>query len=183
MFTRIKYLIVFYRYGIIRLFFDLVYTKLFYQNSRIIRRPIEIRGSSNIKFGVGLTTGRYCRIEAYKNDFNIHSLVLGDNIQINDSVHIDASLYISIANNCLISSRVYITDSDHGIYAGENEHSSPNELAKDRQILCKETIIEENCWIGYNPIYTQIIYVKPLLFTSNISTHSFQFDNLCLKLQ
>jgi len=43
--------------------------------------------------------------------------------------------------------------------------------------------IEENSWIGYNPIYTQIIYVKPLLFISNISTHSFQFDNLCLKLQ
>ena len=51
--------------GIIKMLINLIRTKLTFQNARIIRFPIDIRGKKFIQVSKGFTTGVGCRIEAY----------------------------------------------------------------------------------------------------------------------
>ena len=51
--------------------------------------PIDVRGKRHIDFGVGLVTGKYCRIECSHSSDSTKKLIFGDNVQINDRVHID----------------------------------------------------------------------------------------------
>lgn len=136
-------------FGLIKLSFDKVYTKMLFRNARIIRRPLNIRGKSFIKIGNGFTTGVGCRLEALFNDMpKGKTLIIGDNVQINDYVHIAALKKVIIGNNVLIASKVFITDHNHGVYSGSNEDDSPESLPSDRKIISSQVIIEDNAWIG-----------------------------------
>lgn len=123
------------------------FTILFFHNSRLIRLPIDIRGRKGIFFGRNLTTGYNCRIESFfKGDSK--TLFFGDNIQINDYVHINALQSVHIGNNVLIASKVFITDLEHGSYIGDENDSNPNSIVKDRPLSSKPVIIGNNVWIG-----------------------------------
>ena len=66
--------------GIIKMLINLIRTKLTFQNARIIRFPIDIRGKKFIQVSKGFTTGVGCRIEAYpKTDKKV--LFFGENFQ------------------------------------------------------------------------------------------------------
>lgn len=129
----------------------LVYCKIitFFLNSsaRIIRFPIDIRGKKGIDFGKNLTTGYHCRIESYSCNGQ-KSLFFGNNVQINDFVHIAALEKVKIGNNVLIAGKVFITDLEHGSYIGNEYDSNPCSIVKDRQLSSKAVIIEDNVWIG-----------------------------------
>lgn len=127
-------------------FFSLIYTKLFFNSARLIRRPIYIRGKKSFCCGKGLTTGRFCRFDL--NGIK-KTLFFGSNCQIGDFVHIVAHSKVAIGDNTLIASKVFISDSEHGIYHG-NVCSSPIETPKDRTLNCKDVIIGQNVWIGEN---------------------------------
>ncbi|WP_413525638.1 DapH/DapD/GlmU-related protein [Photobacterium phosphoreum] len=131
--------------GGLNLVFFWLRTKLFFRSVKLIRFPIEIRGYGNIDFGIGLTTGKYCRIESYA--YNKKALIFGDNCQINDSVHIVALDNIKIGNNVLIASRVFISDLNHGNYTGLSI-SNPNEIMSNRVLSSKAVNIGNNVWIG-----------------------------------
>lgn len=130
--------------GVIRIFFELLYTKMFFRNCRLIRRPIFIRGKQQIDFGKNFTTGRFCRIEAYSKKKVIE---IGENCQINDNVHIAGIEKIKIGKNVLIASKVFITDHNHGEYNGKNQ-SSPLENPAERKLVSNPVLIEDNVWIG-----------------------------------
>ena len=70
---------------------------------------------------------------------------MGANIQINDSVHIAACKSISIGDNVLIASRVFITDHNHGSFPLEREFDLP---PASRKLSYSPVIIEANVWIG-----------------------------------
>ena len=125
----------------------LFYTKIFYRTSRLIRLPIDIRNKHYISFGKNLTTGRNCRIEAYSKDYQ-KTLVFGDNIEINDNVHITASKSVIFGNNVLMASRIYISDTSHGSYVGNDHDTYPDIIPKLRPLFCNSVIIEDNVWIG-----------------------------------
>ena len=127
---------------------NLIRTKLFYSPARLIRFPIDIRGKKFIKFETGFTTGKGCRIEASPISNNAKILFFGKNIQINDYVHITAMDSISIGNNVLIASKVYISDCSHGSYAGNDFDTPPDTIPKDRPYTTKKIIIEDNVWLG-----------------------------------
>jgi acetyltransferase-like isoleucine patch superfamily enzyme len=130
---------------IIRLLWSLVTTKLFFRPARLIRQPTRIRGFVNMKIGRGFTTGQFCRIEAALDDSTKkYSLVIGDNVQINDSCHIAAIERVSIGNNVLIGSRVFISDHDHGDFSEE----SIKLLPKDRALVSSPVAIEDGVWLG-----------------------------------
>lgn len=137
-------------FGLVKHGFSLLVTKLFYKGARLIRRPIEVRGKSLIDFGVNLTTGSYCRIEAViltKNDMlQSKKIIFGKNVILNDSVHIAANELVKIGNNVLIASKVFITDHNHGSYSenGCSPLSPPNE----RPIVTRSVHIEDNVWLG-----------------------------------
>jgi len=110
-----------------------------------------IRGLSNMKIGKNFTTGCNLRLEAITNhrSENYNPLILiKDNVNINDFVHIGAINYIEIGNNVLMASKIYISDHNHGIYVGENQ-SNPF-TPPDERVLSKDSfvVIEDNVWIG-----------------------------------
>lgn len=137
-------------FGLLKHGFSLLLTKLFYKSARLIRRPIEIRGKSLIDFGVNLTTGSYCRIEAVilnENDLlKSKKIVFGKDVILNDSVHIAANDLIVIGNNVLIASKVFITDHNHGSYNANG--CSPLTPPNERPIESRSVHIEDNVWLG-----------------------------------
>ena len=54
------------------------------------------------------------------------SIVIGDDVQVNDYVHISACESVTIGNHVLVASKVYISDHDHGRYGGDQAHDSPD---------------------------------------------------------
>lgn len=127
-----------------RLAWSIATTKVFYSPARIIRQPTRIRGWGNMSIGSGFTTGQYCRIEAANNSQNRKTLSIGINVEINDACHIAALDSITIGNNVLIASQVYITDHDHGEITKEELLKHPNE----RPLVYAPVIIEDDVWIG-----------------------------------
>lgn len=127
----------------------LLRTKMINKNIRLIRFPFVLRGKPYIDFGKNLTTGFWCRFESYPmdNDPRVR-LKLGDNIQMNDYVHISAVDSVEIGDNCLLASHVYISDNSHGRYeSGEND-SSPDVAPALREYIKAPVKIGKNCWFG-----------------------------------
>lgn len=140
------------RYGLIgslRLLCSLIYTKIFFKNARLIRLPFDIRNSKFIKIGRGFTTGFGCRIEAFPFEDSMEKIciVIGNDVQLNDYVHIGAVGDIHIGNNVLIASKVYISDHNHGGY-DKNKSDSPLIPPINRKQIVKPVRIEDNVWIG-----------------------------------
>ena len=120
-----------------------------FKNARLIRFPFRVRGKQYIKIGKGFTTGINCRIDALNiNNFGEKYLIeIGENVEINDEVHIGATEKIIIEDNVLIASKVYISDHNHGSYKGD-EQDSPMSIPKERKIHSSPIRIEKNVWIG-----------------------------------
>ena len=120
-----------------------------FKNARLIRFPFRVRGTQYIKIGKGFTTGFNCRIDALNiNNFGEKYLIeIGENVEINDEVHIGATQKIIIEDNVLIASKVYISDHNHGSYKGD-EQDSPMSIPKERKIHSSPIRIEKNVWIG-----------------------------------
>jgi acetyltransferase-like isoleucine patch superfamily enzyme len=127
--------------------FALFCTKLFYKEARIIRRPIYMRGKSSISYGEGFTTGHACRFDLPGG--NKKTLIIGKNCEIGDNVHIVAHEKVSIGDNCLMASKIFISDTNHGDYSGEIQ-SSPNTPPNDRVLITNPVSIGNNVWIGEN---------------------------------
>jgi len=142
------------KYGlgeIIKNIISLLYTKLFYKNARLIRTPIYVRGKSYLKFGKGFTTGYNCRIEMFNlNGENKYKLIIGKNCKIGDYVHIAAGESVTIGDNCLFASKIYISDICHGNYSGNYVMSSPDVPPDSRKLFTKPVQIGDNVWIGEN---------------------------------
>ena len=138
-------------YESIKLAVNLIKTKIFFPKARLIRFPFDIRGKKYIEYGRNFTTGTGCRIEAYKFFSDSPELIIGNNVQINDYVHLACGQSLIIEDDVLIASKVYISDINHGNYSGENQ-SFPEEKAKNRKIFSKTVKICENVWIGESAI-------------------------------
>ena len=144
-------------YELWKLGINLIKTKIFFPKARLIRFPFDIRGKKYIKYGKNFTTGVGCRIEAY--NFNNENtgiktpqLIIGNNVQINDYVHLSCAESVIIEDNVLIASKVYVSDLNHGNYSSlkNPEHSCPDEIVKERKIFTKPVKICQNTWLGEN---------------------------------
>lgn len=135
-------------YGSLRLLVSLLYTKLFYPQAKIIRLPFDIRNSHKIKIGNNFVCGFGCRLEVHPKNEKINKcLILEDNVEINDYVHIAAGEKVVIGKNVLIASKVFISDINHGSYSKENQ-DSPHIPPATRKLSTDPIYIGENVWIG-----------------------------------
>lgn len=135
--------------GSIKLFISLIYTRIFFSKAKLIRLPFDIRNRAFISIGNNFVSGFGCRLEAYpevrhKTTKHIH---IGNNVEINDYVHISAIKSVFIGDNVLIASKVFISDNNHGTYRGEFV-DSPNSIPKDRVLNSASVSIEKNVWLG-----------------------------------
>lgn len=133
----------------IKLFYFLIRTKCICKKIRLIRFPIIIRGRKYIDFGRNLTTGYWCRLEVFPNNEDEYKrIILGENIQLNDFVHISAINHVEIGDNCLFASHIYISDNSHGCYNGCLSDSSPAIPPAKRKYAAYPVKIGNNCWVG-----------------------------------
>ena len=135
-------------FGFIRLIKDIFLTKIFNRPARLIRRPLYIRGNRYIKIDSGFTSGVGLRLDAFPNSGNKEAvLIIGKNVQVNDYVHIGAIDSITIGDNTLIASKVFITDHNHGVFEDLSELAIP---PIKRALSSKAVSIGKNVWIGEN---------------------------------
>lgn len=150
-------------FGWVRLSYEVALTRLFQSNARLIRRPFYLRGARHVDFGRRITIGRGARIEAYGSGDEIN-ITFGDDVQLNDHVHIASGQKVTIGHRVLIASRVFITDHNHGTYGtGEatmrpsrragpdgslREHSGPDVPPADRPLAMSPVAIGNDVWLG-----------------------------------
>ena len=115
-------------------------TKLFYRPARLVRRPVYIRGRKGMSFEEGFTTGYRCRFEIFGDGIKLN---FGKNCKLGDNVHVVASESVTIGENCLMASHIFISDTNHG---GEND--APTTAPDERPLTSKPVSIGKNVWIG-----------------------------------
>lgn len=136
----------------IELAWFIIRTKIVNRNARLLRFPLILRGRQFIDFGKRLTTGYWCRFEVFPMDKDCRKrLIFGNDIQINDFVHICALDHVEIGDGCLLASHVYISDNSHERYSsvgGGNMESSPNVPPDHREYITAPVKVGKNVWIG-----------------------------------
>lgn len=124
-------------------------TKIFFKNARLIRRPVYIRGRKYcMDISEGFTTGYCCRFDLAGKD---KTLIIGKNCQLGDYTHIVAHKKVVIGEDVLMASKVFISDTSHGIYTGE-KCDTPNSVPKERALVSKEVKIGNRVWLGENVV-------------------------------
>ncbi|KPE51547.1 DapH/DapD/GlmU-related protein [Chryseobacterium indologenes] len=107
-----------------------------------------IKNPKYIAIGDNFSSLFNLRLEAWDNFYgeSFHpEIMIGDNVIFNSDVHIGAINKISIGNNVLMASRIYISDHSHGNISIEDLDKTPGE----RPLYSKgPVIIEDNVWIG-----------------------------------
>jgi acetyltransferase-like isoleucine patch superfamily enzyme len=124
-------------------------TKAFFPGARLVRRPVFIRGRRHAAFGQGLTTGYRCRFDLGGSKHGGTLLTVGRNCYLGDNVHIVASEWVEIGDNCLMASNIFISDTSHGRYQGPAQ-SRPDSNPNLRPLYSRPVTIGDNVWIGEN---------------------------------
>lgn len=118
---------------------------------RIGRTP-NIKGVQFISLGDNIYLGNSIWLEAvekFGSDKFKPSIIVGDNVRINDYVHIGANQRIVIGDDSLIGSKVLITDHAHGNYSGAVQHCNPAIPPRLRPLSNgQEVIIGKRVWVG-----------------------------------
>lgn len=134
-------------FGFCRLLLDKLHTLLCFPGARLVRRPAYVRGKRGIRWGAGFTTGVGVRLDVFAKD-EAPRLTFGNNVQLNDYVHIGAVEKVSIGDDVLIASRVFISDHNHGDYQQPDPASAPGVAPQARPLAARPVVIGDRVWIG-----------------------------------
>jgi len=114
----------------------------------LIRAPRKILGGHYIHVGSKFDAFPGLRIEAFDRHLDEHfspRITIGDRVSINYDCHIGCVNEITIGNDVLLASRVYISDHSHGAPDYHDIVVPPSE----RKVVFKgPVIIEDGVWIG-----------------------------------
>lgn len=135
--------------GLVRLVVDIARTWLSFPGARLVRFPIYIRGRNRMAIGAHFTAGIHNRLDAF--DFagpDGMLLSIGDRVQINDRNHIAAVKGVTIGNDALLASNVFITDHDHGAFSDALPEDGPDTPPSQRPLYVAEVTIGDRVWIG-----------------------------------
>lgn len=135
--------------GLLSLALDVIRTRLTFPGSRLMRRPLYIRGKRWIALGSNFTCGRGLRMDALGDSSTTHPLIhIGSDVSMNDYVHIGAVESVTIGDRVLIASKVFISDHDHGSYGKGGIHSDPRIAPAKRPLSASPVVIEDDVWLG-----------------------------------
>lgn len=128
---------------ILKLLFFFIHTKIFWGPAKLIRLPVLVRNRKNIFFSEGFICGVNCRFNPGPNGL----LKIGKNCVFGDQCQIEAMKEVIIGDDVLVASKVYIGDSNHGVYSGCNQ-SNPSTSPNNRIVSAKSISIGNKVWIG-----------------------------------
>jgi len=100
--------------------------------------------------GKNLRIGKRCRVEVISEHNSMvytPKLTIGNNVSMNDDVHIGCVSSVRIGNNVLMGSKIFISDHNHGNYSGKTQ-DSPEVLPGLRLLSYNAVHIEDNVWLG-----------------------------------
>lgn len=138
--------------GLIRRLHNALISRALPNSPRLRIHPsANMRGLRHIQIGANFTAGRHLWLEAVEeqNGQQYSPIIgIGANVIVNDDVHVTAINRVTIGNNVLIASRVFISDHLHGRYDGPNG-SSPLIAPRLREVQGAGPVtIGNNVWIG-----------------------------------
>lgn len=114
----------------------------------MVRRPRMIHGGRYMAIGAGFDAFPGLRIEAFDRHLNKQfspCITIGDRVSINYDCHIGCVNEITIGNDVLMASRVYISDHSHG----SPDYQDINVPPSARNVFSKgPVVIEDGAWIG-----------------------------------
>lgn len=143
---------IFYPFELVkeRVYSKILFNSLGYRSDIIIGRDTNWLAGRGVTVGTGIRIGRRCRIETITrhNNVDFHpKLSIGNNVSINDDVHIACAYNLSIGNDVLMAGKIFISDHNHGIYYGETV-DSPESPPSDRLLSGQDITIEDRVWLG-----------------------------------
>jgi len=107
-----------------------------------IGKPIFIQNFHRIFISKRVRIFPYCRMEVI---YPTASIVIEPNVSIGQNFHIISGRELIIGKNTTISANVFITNINH-------EFREIDKHILDQPLLAKDTIIGENCFIGYGVV-------------------------------
>lgn len=114
----------------------------------LVRSPRMIYGGRHIHIGTAFDAFPGLRIEAFDRHLDKHftpRITIGDRVSINYDCHIGCVDAITIGNDVLLASRVYISDHSHGAPDYHDIDTPPSA----RKVFSKgPVVIEDGAWIG-----------------------------------
>ncbi len=116
-----------------------------------IHPSARLLGLRHFHIGTNFTAGRNLWMEAVEEQNGLRftpSISIGRNVIVNDDVHIAAIDGVTIGDDVLIASRVFISDHLHGRY-GSDPASDPRVPPRLREVCGNGPItIGRNVWVG-----------------------------------
>ena len=95
-----------------------------------------------------MSLGHGCRLDL---DGKKKTLFFGKDCDFGDNSHIVAFENVTIGDNVLCASNVFISDTDHGCYSEKFiSQSDPKTNPKGRELITRPVKIGNNVWIGQN---------------------------------
>jgi len=125
-------------------------SKLHAPNFRAGRSP-RLLGLAHMRIGKNFSAGDHLWLEAvttYAGQPHSPELILGNNINLSDSVHIACLHRIHVADGLLAGSNVLISDHTHGIYSGPGQSPLDTPPAQRPLHSSGEVTIGRNVWLG-----------------------------------
>jgi acetyltransferase-like isoleucine patch superfamily enzyme len=110
----------------------------------IIIKPFLLYNKANIFLGENVCIRNFARIEPikyWKNQMFNPRIIIGNNVCIEQGLHLTCVNTVIIEDGCVLSSYCMVTDIDH-------EYNDINERILEQPLLQKITIIKKNCFIG-----------------------------------
>jgi lipopolysaccharide O-acetyltransferase len=110
-----------------------------------------IIGAKHIKIGQRFVAGSHLWLEAVSSHRGVlyrPQIDIGNNVTMGDLVRMSANSRVRIGNNVLMGSKIYISDHNHGEYAGAAA-SDPRKSPHERPLSPgREVRIDDMAWIG-----------------------------------
>ncbi|MDR7052275.1 lipopolysaccharide O-acetyltransferase [Duganella sp. 3397] len=110
-------------------------------------------GVKHISFGSEISIHRNIWLEAvteYRGEAYAPCIIIGNRVKMSNNVHVTSINNITICDDVLLGSNVYISDHNHGGYSGTIQ-SHPSERPAERALVSGGPVfIEQNVWVGDN---------------------------------
>lgn len=157
--------------------YSLFLTKLLYPQCRLVRRPIFMRGKASFCGGKNLTLGRSCRFDLNGGK---PTLFIGDDCQFGDYTHIVAHERVEIGQNCLLASKIFISDTNHGVYDNTDETARPDIVPNARKLVTAPVKIGNNVWVGENVVILSGVEIGDgcVIGANSVVTHSIEKNTI-----
>ena len=132
---------------------SIIYSWLFNAPNINFGSGCQFFGIKHISFGRDISIHRNIWLEAvtaYRGVAFSPSIIIGDRVKFSNNVHITSVNRITICDDVLLGSNVYISDHNHGGYSGSVQ-SFPSERPAERVLVSGGAVfIEQNVWVGDN---------------------------------